>query len=315
MRCLRRIRDAVLARAAGIGETGRVVLEAVAIAPPRVELWLLEALAGDAVESLDDCLASGMVVWRSDAVEFRHEFARLAIEESLDPHRRETLHRKALAALAAPPRGDPDEARLAHHAEAAGDMDAVLEHAPAAGARAAALSAHREAAAQYARALRFADAPAPGPRAELLERYAQCLSPDRPLPRRRRCAGGSARGVPGSRRPVQGGRDTLLALAAQDVPRERHRSRARRTPGRDRAGGVSLEPALGMAYANLAAIAMNAENPEETERWGRKAVELAERLDDREILAHALNSIGTMEFLLEGPAGRAHARAQHPDRP
>ena len=48
--------------------------------------------------------------------------------------------------------------RLAHHAEAAGDGAAVLRYAPAAGrARAASLGAHREAAAQYGRALRFAD--------------------------------------------------------------------------------------------------------------------------------------------------------------
>ena len=66
------------------------------------------------------------------------------------------LHRDALAALVAPPAGAPDPARLAHHAEAAGDADAVLEFAPAAAARADAVGAHRQAAAQYARALRFA---------------------------------------------------------------------------------------------------------------------------------------------------------------
>jgi len=50
-----------------------------------------------------------------------------------------------------------DLARLAHHAEAAGDREAVLEFAIAAAEQAAGLHAHREAAAQYARALRFAD--------------------------------------------------------------------------------------------------------------------------------------------------------------
>ena len=49
-----------------------------------------------------------------------------------------------------------DPARLAHHAEAAGDAAAVLRHAPVAGEHAARLGAHREAAAQYARALRWA---------------------------------------------------------------------------------------------------------------------------------------------------------------
>ena len=48
----------------------------------------------------------------------------------------------------------------------------MLEHAPAAGARAAALGAHREAAAQYARALRFADTASPAVRGDLLDRRA-----------------------------------------------------------------------------------------------------------------------------------------------
>src|SRR5207248_10990070 len=60
-------------------------------------------------------------------------------------------------------------ARLAHHAEAAGERQAVLEFAPAAARRASQLGAHREAAAQYARALRWADQISDHDRALLLE--------------------------------------------------------------------------------------------------------------------------------------------------
>ncbi len=55
-------------------------------------------------------------------------------------------------------RHDVDSARLAHHAEAARDRDAVLEYAPLAARQAVAVGARRQAHAQYARALRFADA-------------------------------------------------------------------------------------------------------------------------------------------------------------
>ena len=103
-------------------------------------------------------------------VSFRHELARLAVEESVAPHRKLELHRRALAALADPPGGGPDLARLAHHAEAAGDVEAVLRFAPPAAARAASLGSYREAAAQYARALRFGDRLTLAERAELLER-------------------------------------------------------------------------------------------------------------------------------------------------
>ena len=65
-----------------------------------------------------------------------------------------------------------DLARAAHHAEAAGNTEAVLKYATAAGDYAGELGASREAAAQYGRALRFADHLGPKERAELLERRA-----------------------------------------------------------------------------------------------------------------------------------------------
>jgi DNA-binding NarL/FixJ family response regulator len=164
------VRDAVLARAGRLSAEARRLLEAVAIVPPHVELELLDELAPDDTDALDECLASGILVARSHAVEFRHELARLAIEESIPPRRRRDLHRRALAVLTAPESGAPDAARLAHHAEAAGDHRAVLEFAVPAAEQAAAVGAYREAAAQYARALRFADGLEPGDRAVLLER-------------------------------------------------------------------------------------------------------------------------------------------------
>ena len=164
------VRDAVLARAGRLSDEAQALLEAVAMAPPDVELWLLEALADDDATALDDCLAAGMLSASANAIAFRHELARLSIEESIEPRRRLALHRRALEALATPPAGSADVARLAHHAEAAGEGDAVLRYAAAAGRQAAAVGAYREAAAQYGRALRFADDLAPGERAELLER-------------------------------------------------------------------------------------------------------------------------------------------------
>ena len=112
-----------------------------------------------------------MLTAESGGVAFRHELGRLAIEQALAPNRSVALHRKALPALAEPPTGSPDVERLAHHAEGAGDAAAVLRYAPAAGDRAARVGGHREAAAQYGRALRFAASLGPYERAELLHKY------------------------------------------------------------------------------------------------------------------------------------------------
>jgi hypothetical protein len=148
------VRGAVLARAARLSKPGRRLLEAVAIVPGDVEVWLLELLAGELLDQVDECVSSGVLSSGRAHVAFRHELARLAVEEAIPAHRRLALHSAALSALAA---RDGDPALLAHHADAAGDVEGVLRWAPHAAERAAHAGAHREAAEQYARALRFAD--------------------------------------------------------------------------------------------------------------------------------------------------------------
>src|SRR3972149_1336598 len=111
------VRDAVLARVARLSPPAQKLLEYVAVVPTLVELSLLTRLAGEAFASLDECLSSGMLHAAGDAVAFRHELARLAVEEAIPGHRRTALHGAVLSALANSPMSDP--AHLAHHAEAA----------------------------------------------------------------------------------------------------------------------------------------------------------------------------------------------------
>jgi hypothetical protein len=145
----------VLARAARLGEAARRLLDAVAVVPPPVERALLDRLVPNADAALDECTTVGMLRADAGRVGFRHELARLAVEDALLPGARRTLHRAVLALLLEAP-DDVDPARLAHHAEEAGDTDSILRFAPEAAAQAAAVGAHREAADQYARALRHA---------------------------------------------------------------------------------------------------------------------------------------------------------------
>jgi predicted ATPase len=221
------VRDAVLARGARLSERGRRLLEAVAVVPQPVELWLLEALAQDSVDRVEECLASGMLTSGPAAVGFRHELARVAVEDSLPADRRAALHRLALAALLDPPAGGQDLARLAHHADAADDGKSVLRFAPAAGERAASLGAHREAAAQYARALRFADQAPVQERARLLDLCAGEYTLDRPLQKCDRAATTGDRMSRRARRHSQAGRVARRAVMAL-VDGRSHRGGARR---------------------------------------------------------------------------------------
>jgi DNA-binding CsgD family transcriptional regulator/tetratricopeptide (TPR) repeat protein len=164
------VKDAVLARAIRLSPIARQLLEVVAVVPQRAELWLLEALAGAAVEAVDECVGAGMLAPEGDGVVFRHELARLSLESSVGPVSKVRLHRQALAAISARPGHPLDFARLAHHAEAAGDAVAVVRFALPAAERASSMGAHREAAAQYGRVLRSGAGPPLEQRADVLER-------------------------------------------------------------------------------------------------------------------------------------------------
>lgn len=297
------ISDAVLARTVRLGASAQSVVEAVAITPPGAEPWLLKGLVGGEDQRLEECLDSGVLTIHDGSLRFRHELARRAVEEALAPDRRLEFHRKALELLADPPTGSPDLARLAHHAEGAGDPQAVLQYAPAAAEHAAAVGARREAAAQYARALRFAEGLPPEQRADLLERHSfECYLTDL-----------AADSIDSLRRAIAIRRDTgdvrrqaadlsLLSRRLWCTGREAEAEQA----GRDAVASLDQlpeGPELALAYSNLSQLGLNSEDARATFTWGERALALAERLGNTEVIVHSLNNIGAIELLRGNRAG------------
>jgi len=297
----RTVRDAVLARAARLSAGARKLLEAVAVIPPRAELWLLEQLAGQDLTELEVCLASGMLRVEADAVGFRHEIARVTIEDALPPDRRLALHRLALATLV----GRADSARLAHHAEAAGDDEAAIEYATAAGERAARLGAHREAADQFARALRHGDGLPAAARVSLLERRGfECyltlafVEATNAYEHAR-----DAHQAAGDRRG-QGTAERWLSRLAWATGDNRS-AQEHAVTAIDLLEPLPPGPELAMAYSTMSQLrALQFDCPGSVQ-WGERAITLAERLGETEILAHALNNVGFAELHAGRPGGQA----------
>ncbi|MFO7679705.1 MAG: AAA family ATPase, partial [Chloroflexota bacterium] len=144
------VRDAVLARAARLSLSGRAVLDATAVIGVRIEPWLVTAVMRAEAGAISECLDVGMLLAHGNLLTFRHELARQVILDAIPPHQLIFLHQAALDELKTFPLTQNDHTRLAHHAAAAGDREAVLTYARAAGKEAAALGMHRAAAAQYA---------------------------------------------------------------------------------------------------------------------------------------------------------------------
>jgi DNA-binding CsgD family transcriptional regulator/tetratricopeptide (TPR) repeat protein len=291
------VRDAVLARAARLSPEGRRVLEVVSISPSGTEVWLLKTLAGDAIDRLEECLASGMLTSLRGGVAFRHELARLAVEGEIPPDRRVALNRAAMEALAEPPGSNPDPGRLAHHAELAGAAEAVLQYAPAAAERATALGAHREAADHFERALRFSDGLDADALAVLRARHAQACHV---VDSSREAIAALGQAIDHARdiedRLMEGRLLVYLAMALWPAGRIADAHEA----GADALAVLDTCPPgreLAMATSLISALCMDADELEAALAWGARAVELHEGSGELEPLVNARIYTGTAALL------------------
>jgi len=298
------VRDAVLARASRLSANGRQLLETAAVVGVRFEHSVVTAIAGSGAETIDECVAAGMLRPYDGMLAFRHELAREAILATIPPHQSIAVHRAVLEVLRSAPATRGDVTRLAHHAEAAGDGAAVLEYAQEAARRAAALGAHREAAAQYARALRFAnDLPLEVQVGLLKRRSRECYltnqldegieAMQRAIEHYRKLGDGRNEGDAFrllSQIQWCSGRIAEAEAAGRDAVARLERF----APG----------PELSMAYSNLSQIFASAGRIKEATLWGRRALELAQRLNAPESLLSALDVVGTVEYLEGTPWGR-----------
>ena len=298
------IRDATLARAARLDVDAATILELVAVTPPRVEAWLLERVFGGDGPAVDTCVDAGLLVGAMDGVAFRHELARLAVEESIQPLRRRALHRRVLTALSDAPSGRPDLARLAHHAEAAGDAGAVLRFASAAADEAEARGAFREAAAQYARALRFADGLPDADRAALLEHRSEALY----LTDDQYGAIETIRAAIDCYQRAGDVRGETLATGflVSRLICTSSLAEAEQTAERVVALAESLPPGreLAAAYTAMATAKVNVGDDAAAVTWGERAAEVARRAGDDELLVAALARAGAAAMNLHGPGER-----------
>jgi DNA-binding CsgD family transcriptional regulator/tetratricopeptide (TPR) repeat protein len=287
------VRDAILARAAQLDPAARDVLDAIAVVPGSAELWLVAALAPDSAQALDRCLDSGMILPADGSVQFRHDIARQAAEESLPPGRRAALHRAALATLSS--RADPDLPRLVHHAEAAGDADAVLRFAPIAADLAETAGARRAALQLYAVAVRFAGASEPDRRARLLDRYAD-LATFTGLGEEAMVALREAVGIYQSLGDKLREGDTLRRLAGQLGANGSH-GEAREAIIEAVALLEQLPPSpeLARAYNVLAAL-LGVIGEDQALTWAEKAIAVAEQVDCQDAIGDALAIVGVAEL-------------------
>lgn len=291
------VRDAVLARANRLPTTARAVLHVVAVAGSRCERSVLRTICGPDA-AIDVCLDTGMLVpITGSAVGFRHELARLAILDGLANRDRAELHKRLLRVLVESSSDAPiDLARLAHHAEAAGDEDAVQRFSPAAARQAAAGGAHRQAQAHYATALaRAADIDRPT-RAQLLAAHAHeaHLVGDLTAAITSQTEAVALWHDLGDRRAEGDAVQALAYLTWAGGDSERAGDLAAHAVALLEAEPTS--PQLAQAYATQAQLLMIGGVQQAAVAIGQRALALAGELGVEPVVIHALNTIGTAQL-------------------
>jgi DNA-binding CsgD family transcriptional regulator/tetratricopeptide (TPR) repeat protein len=301
------VRDAVLNRAARLSDSARAVLDLAAVIGSRIEPGILTTVGNVDAGPVDECLAAGLLQVREGVIVFRHELAREALLSAVSPVRSMELHGRVLAALRAGHGTSDDLARLAHHAEAAGDVEAVLRFAPAAARRSSELGAHRAAAAQFARAVRFAARLPDDERQELLRaRLGAChlsgqttesLDLATQLLVMARAAGDRMMEA-----EYHSWLATIYVTAGRNVEADEASSTA-----------IALLAELPQArshafvYCVQAQLRMLNRDRDEAIRWGTRASELAGQLGDTEIRVRALNASGSARLVADAEDAQGRA--------
>ncbi len=297
------VREAVLGRIARLAPEARQVLDLMAVVPPRIERGLLDALLAPKPAALEACQRTGLIREQDGTLAFRHELARQVLEAELPAARLRELHSEVLQALLAPGAAAP-LARLVHHARSAGDAEALERFAPQAAREAAAVGAHREAAAHYQTALQFASHSSPEARAELLdglsyERYLIGQLVEAVSPRQEALAIWEQLGRPQRQAECWRALSQMAWYLGQGDEVQRCAAQAVRVL---EAAPPVTEQA--MVFSDLSRLYMSARDTAAAVAWGQRAMALAEQVGATVALVISLNNVGSVEYERGQESGR-----------
>jgi DNA-binding SARP family transcriptional activator len=292
------VRDAVLARLAGVSADARDLVQRLAVVPSRADRRLAEHLAGGRPDPLVEAERAGVMAGDASNVWFRHEIARVAVLSTLTPGELVAAHRRVLDALLREPA--PDPARVVHHAQAGRRTDVLLEHGPVAAADAVRAGAYRQAAETLRVVIDAGSGLPPARLARLLADRSACLYY---LNLFEESFGAATQAVA----LAEEASDPLLLADALSVlskaafwARGPLSARAAATravqllqgSGDDARRAAALAM-LARSHSNLGTLGIVAEPGSECTRYAEQALTLAEQVGDNEVRCQALFYVGS----------------------
>ncbi|MEP2679363.1 MULTISPECIES: ATP-binding protein [Roseobacteraceae] len=270
-------------------------VETVACCPVRIPYETIRKMdLGDVPALCDVAIARHFLVPEGSDFRFRHELTRRAAYARMPPTAKREAHALFLAALLED--GVPEDQidLVLHHAQGAHRRDLVLRYAPQAAKTAAALGGHREAAQYLGAVMQDLDGQAPRFAAEICESWAYeaglALAIDEDVIAARERAVKLWHDVGDAEREGESLRwlSRLHWYRGESEIAKRYIHQAI-----DLLEGDDVAAARAKAYGLRAQFHMLQDQMEDAQIWGQRAYDLAVLGEDHEVVAHALNTIGT----------------------
>ena len=290
------IKDSILSVFNRQSEKTKEVWKFLSVQPTGFETDFLLRMDPSCVEAVELSLESGILLHENDRISFKHELYRRTIESSLSPLLRVSLNKRVLDLFLNDFEQKQQIERIIHHAKNANQYELVTHYAVIAAKRASCIGAHIESAKLYFSAIEYYQGNDKDTLHELYEGYAyECYlinkhkdaiiymnrslklwEGDDNKERAADCMRSLSRlgWVDGNRRQAEGFARQAIGLL-DDQPDSK---------------------AKAMAYSNLSQLTMIYSQYPEAVYWGEKAMLIAKKLGDEEILSHALNNVGTVKM-------------------
>ena len=290
------IKNAILSIYNRIEEKTKHAWQLLSVFPEGLELIRFVRIIPSLNKAVELCFEKEILLLKNGIIFFKHELYRKAIEESLSPFKRIDLNKYVLDLFLKDFEEEEEVERIVHHAKNANDNKLVVQYAPRAAKEAASVGAHVEAAKLYLTAIEYADIKDKDKLVTFYEGYAyECYLNSQTknaiiythkamqiweTKKEREQTGNCLRFL--SRLWwLDGNRDNaeMYARQAIDVLKPEPDSKAK-----------------AMAYSNMSQLKMLSKDAAECSEWGNKAIQIARALPDYEILTHALNNIGSVQW-------------------
>jgi predicted ATPase/DNA-binding CsgD family transcriptional regulator len=296
------IRESVMRRTADLEPTTIKVVRAAAVVGRSFTFELLALLMPlseeELLAALRQLVERQLIIeeqGHDDQYRFRHELIRQVLNDDLLRRERRLQHRNVLTALEQLYHGQEELVidQLAYHSVRARDNERTLRYSQQAADRAVHMHAYREALGHYEAALEAGEGLAIGERASILERL-----------------GHTAYALREQRIALEAwteARDLYAEMgqARQQADLMRWLGRVAWEHDDQEAAFAQVNAALtlleheppcrekAIVLSALSQLHMLSNRYEESITWGKQALALAEELGDQQVIAHALNNLGT----------------------